>query len=190
MFPVGTGQQKDVLNKKNTITKNRIRAIKKLKDLIWIFWFFVDIEDVTKLVPCPPKISNHPMSIDLIMFLPRSIENLVRGCVEIGAKNHMVEKKNFILFIFFSLWSLSQAMNAKIIPEIITKIVNIFRCVGKIKGSGLNCKKMFWNAKPAINAIKLKIVVAQFTYESSSCFSWKDEPFIWPHKEQNDSRKE
>lgn len=74
--------------------------MKKLKVLIWKFWFIEKIIDAVLKVPCPPKISNHPWSIDFIRVVPPIIDTFVKGCAEIGAKNHIVEKKNLILFVF------------------------------------------------------------------------------------------
>lgn len=83
------------------------------------------------------------MSTDFIKLVPKTIESLVSGWAEIGAKNHIVEKKNFGFLVFFFEKSVSQAINARNNPAKITNIVRLFKKDGRTKGVGLNPKKMF-----------------------------------------------
>lgn len=70
------------------------------------------------------------------------MENLVRGWEDSGARNHIVEKKNFFLFSFFCIKSVSQKEAAKIRPERRTNIVRNLCLLGKIKQFGLKSKKI------------------------------------------------
>lgn len=62
--------------------------------------------------------------------MPKLIEALVKGWAEIGAKNHIVEKKNLGPFIFLGKKSGSQRILAVKIPRIITAMVNILYIEG------------------------------------------------------------
>lgn len=97
------------------------------------------------------------------MLVPKTMENLVRGCAEIGAKNHIVEKKNFILFIDLALKTSLHEINATKKPREITIIVNLFSIEGRTNGAGLNVRKISWKHSPATIAAVVKMVVAQFT---------------------------
>jgi len=57
--------------------------------------------------------------------VPSFIEKLVRGWAEMGAKNHMVEKKNLTLFIDLGKVSESQRILAEKIPNKMTIIVRL-----------------------------------------------------------------
>ena len=164
--------------------------MKKLKDLIWNFWFIANLLEIEANAPWPPKISSQPWSTDFIKFVPNSIESLVKGCAEIGAKNHIVVKKNLILFIFLGKKSASQKVADKNKPKRITMIVRNLYIVGKMKGSGENGRKMDWNKAPATTAAKVKTVVAQLIYGSFSAFAWSGGVFIFLHREQKDKRRE
>ena len=137
-----------------------MERIKKLKSLICTFWFSAEIVFTVKNLPCPPTISNHPWSTDFIRLVPRLIEALVSGCAEMGAKNHIVEKKNFVPFIFLGKKSGSQRILAVKIPKIITTIVSILYIGGRTKVWGLKERNKFCKANPATIAANLKVRVA------------------------------
>lgn len=64
------------------------------------------------------------------------------GWEEIGAKNHIVVKKNFILFIFVENKLEFQIIKAKKTPKLKTKIVKNLYIGGRINGVGLKSKKI------------------------------------------------
>lgn len=138
-----------------------IVRMKKLKFFICMFWLFLIIIIVAWSDPCPPRISSHPWSVDFIKFVANIIDILVSGWVEVGAKNHIVVIKNFVLFVFLIKNSGSHKINAVISPSIITVIVSSLSLIGKMNVCGLNGRAIDWSIDPARIAVKARIVVAQ-----------------------------
>jgi hypothetical protein len=67
-------------------------------------------------------------------LVPITIEAMVKGCLEIGARNHIVVKNLFVLFIFFGKKSGSHKTADKNKPRIKTIGVKSFIIFGKING--------------------------------------------------------
>jgi hypothetical protein len=89
--------------------------------------------------------------------------SFANGWVEIGARNHIVVKKNFTFVILLDANSASHKIAAKNNPVTITIIVRYLYVSGKINTCGEKGKKADWNSAPPIIAANVKIDVAQFT---------------------------
>jgi hypothetical protein len=118
------------------------------------------------------------------------MEAIVSGWLEIGARNHIVVKNIFVLFIFFGKKSGSHKTIDKNNPKIKTAGVKSFIILGKMNGCGENSKKIPCKITPAIIAVIVRILVDQLINGSLSVFACSGQFFILPHKEQKESRRE